>query len=168
MIFRDIARIFRIMCHMPAIITIVLIVLMTGGIGSLITSSGMKWYKGLNLPPWNPSGQMIGSVWTTIYILSGLSAYFFWHASLPDNWRTAIFLCFILNAVLNVLWCAVFFRWHAIGWAFAEALVLEASVLALILLLLPYSYVAAMLLIPYALWVLFASFLTFTVWQVNR
>lgn len=161
-------RMFDSMGTMPALITIILVVLMTGGIGSLLTAGGMKWYRSIDLPPFTPAGEFIGSVWTAIYVLTGISAYLFWYAALPDAWRTGILLCFVANAVLNVLWSAIFFRWHAIGWAFIEALFLEASVLLLIALLLPYSYVAAMLLVPYALWVLFASFLTFTIWQVNR
>lgn len=153
---------------MPAIISIVLVLLITAGLGSRITAKGMKWYKGIDLPPFTPPGEFIGSIWSAIYVLTGISAYIFWHTSLPDHWRTGIYIGFVANAILNVLWSAIFFRWHAIGWAFIEALFLEASVLLLIALLLPYSYVAAMLLVPYALWVLFASFLTFTIWQVNR
>jgi len=159
---------FGIIGGMPALITIILVVLITAGIGSVITSAGMKWYRSIDLPPFTPPGEFIGSIWSAIYLLTGVSAYIFWHTSLPDAWRTGIFLGFVANAILNVLWSAIFFRWHAIGWAFIEALFLEASVLLLIALLLPYSYVAALLLVPYALWVLFASFLTFTIWQVNK
>lgn len=153
---------------MPAIITIVLVILMTGGIGSLLTKGGMKWYRGIDLPPFTPPGEFIGSVWTVLYVLTGISAYLFWNAPMPEAWRIAVVMCFLLNALLNVCWSALFFRFHLIGWAFVEALFLEASVAILILLLIPYSFLAAMLLVPYALWVLFAAFLTFTVWQANR
>lgn len=151
-----------------AIIVIVLILLVVAGMGTKVTAEGMRWYRKLSLPPWTPPGAFIGSVWTLIYILSGISGFLFWYADVPDPWKAVIVVSFLANAALNVLWSIVFFRWHSIGGAFAESLVLELSVITLILLLLPFSYLAAMLLVPYSLWVLFASFLTFTVWQANR
>jgi len=156
----------EVMFH--AIIVIVLILLIVAGAGSWLTAGGMKWYRKLKLPPWTPPGQFIGSVWTVIYLLCGASGFMFWNAEVPQPWKWIIAAAFAVNALLNILWSAVFFRWHLIGWAFAEALALELSVIALILLLLPFSPTAAFLLVPYALWVLFASFLTFTVWQANR
>lgn len=151
-----------------AVIVIVLILLVVAGLGGKVTSEGMQWYRKLSLPPWTPPGAFIGSVWTVIYALCGVSAFLFWYADVPEPWRAAIVAAFLVNAALNVMWSVIFFGWHSIGGAFAEALLLEVSVVSLILLLLPFSYLAAMLLVPYALWVLFASFLTFTVWQANR
>lgn len=153
---------------LPSAIVIALVILAVAGVGSKVTADGMKWYGKLSLPPWTPPGSLIGSAWTAIYVLSGVSAFLFWNGGLPDAWRAVIVACFLLNAVLNVLWTVVFFRWHSVGGALVESLALEASVVALVLLLLPFNVLAALLLAPYALWVLFASFLTFTVWQVNR
>lgn len=150
------------------VIVIALVLILVAGLGSKVTAEGMKWYRTLSLPPWTPPGAFIGSVWTVIYVLAGSSAFLFWTTDASPEWRWIVAGCFALNAVLNVLWSAVFFRWHAIGWAFAEALLLELSVVSLIAVLLPFSFLSAMLLVPYALWVLFASFLTFTVWQANR
>lgn len=151
-----------------AIIVIVLVLLVVAGLGGKVTAEGMKWYRRLSVPPWTPPGAFIGSVWTLIYILSGASAFLFWYAEVPEPWKAVIVAAFLINAALNILWSVIFFAWHSIGGAFAESLVLELSVIALIFLLLPFSYLAAMLLVPYAAWVLFASFLTFTVWQANR
>jgi len=148
-----------------AVIVIVLVLLVVAGLGGKVTAEGMRWYRKLSLPPWTPPGAFIGSVWTLIYILSGISGFLFWYADVPAPWKAVIVVSFLVNAALNVLWSVVFFRWHSIGGAFAESLILEASVVSLIFLLLPFSYLAAMMLVPYAAWVLFASFLTFTVWQ---
>lgn len=151
-----------------AVIVIVLVLLVVAGLGGKVTAEGMRWYRKLSLPPWTPPGSFIGSVWTLIYILSGISGLLFWYADVPAPWKEVIVVSFLVNAALNVLWSVVFFRWHSIGGAFAESLILEASVVSLIFLLLPFSYLAAVMLVPYAAWVLFASFLTFTVWQANR
>lgn len=157
-----------IVSMLHAIIVIVLTLLVVAGTGSMVTADGMRWYKKLSLPPWTPPGALIGSAWTVIYALSGVAAFLFWQTEVPMPWRAIIVSAFLVNAALNVLWSVIFFQWHSIGGALVGALVLESSVVALILLLLPFSYLAAMLLVPYALWVLFACFLTFTVWQANR
>lgn len=138
-------------------------------LGSSLTASGMDWYRGINLPSWTPPGSVIGTVWTVIFILATISAI------LARNYPGAkhakriplIMAAFVLNAVLNVAWSWLFFRLHLIGWAVWEALLLEASVIALIILIRPVSVVAARLLIPYAAWVAFASFLTFMIWRLN-
>jgi len=78
-----------------------------------------------------------------------------------------IMAAFILNAMLNVGWSWLFFSLHLIGWAAWEAILLEASVIVLIVLIRPISRVAAGLLVPYAAWVAFATVLTFIIWQLN-
>ncbi len=148
-----------------AVIVIVLVLLVVAGLGGKVTAEGMRWYRKLSLPPWTPPGSFIGSVWTLMYVLSGMSALLFWYADVPAPWKEVIVAAFLFNAFLNILWSVIFFRWHSFGGALAGSLLLEASVMSLIFLLLPFSYLAAMLLVPYALWVLFASFLMFTVWQ---
>ena len=148
---------------------ILLIVFVTALSGSIIISNGLKWYRSLSLPPWTPTGRTLGIVWTLLYLLVAVSGALFWYWGNDASvaMRSFIIGMFLTNAALNVLWTAVFFRWHDIGGAVVQALCLELSILLLVGLLAPYSFLAALLLLPYACWVLFAFFLTFTVWQVN-
>jgi len=136
--------------------------------GSSLTSRGMSWYKNIKLPSWTPSGSTIGIVWTIIFILGAASALFVWNKGTVDNRLLWIAVLFGANAILNVLWSLIFFRLHFIGSSVIEAGLLALSVIGLIILIWPVSLVAALLLIPYAGWVCFATFLTFVVWNLNK
>ena len=151
-------------------IIIPLIAILTAGIGSLLTSGGMNWYKSINLPSWTPAGSIIGAVWTTIFILSAASALIVWNISSNTgqsrlSWIAGVF---IANAVLNIFWSYLFFNQHIIAPAIFEAGILGLSVIALIVLIWPISELAALLLFPYAGWVCFATYLTYSVWLLNR
>ncbi|MFH1766724.1 MAG: TspO/MBR family protein, partial [Patescibacteria group bacterium] len=143
------------------------IVILVSAIGGAITDGGMAWYDTIILPSFTPAGSVIGAVWTIIFALCIASAIIIWSIQPHDKSFRLIILLFLINAFLNVFWSALFFGWHLIGFAFVEAILLDLSVIALIILIWPKSRLSASLLIPYAFWVAFASFLTFTIWQLN-
>ncbi len=137
--------------------------------GSGLTKIGLAgWYQKLKLPAWTPSGAVIGAVWTTIFVLTAAAALIVWNQTGPKPQLGLIAAVFLLNAALNVFWSFLFFRQHwmlAAGW---EAAALDLSVIVLIVLCWPISRVAAGLLAPYAAWGAFATYLTFTVWRLNK
>jgi len=154
-------------------IIIPLITIITAGVGSWITSAGMDWYHKIKLPAFTPSGSFIGMVWTIIFILAAISALLVWNSRmvLPGSFymlKEGVMTLFILNAVLNVVWSLLFFNMHFIAAAAWEAGLLGLSVVALFILIWPISRLAAWLLAPYAAWVAFATYLTYTVWALNR
>lgn len=135
--------------------------------GSQFTNAGMDWYHTIQLPSWTPPGAVIGAIWTTIFFLTTISALMVWNRMPRDrrfSWTVALFA---LNAALNALWSYVFFVRHWMGVAIFEALALEVTVLLLIALVWHRSRIAASLLLPYAAWVLVASYLTYSVWLLN-
>jgi len=148
-------------------IIIPLVTFLTAAAGSLLTSGGMAWYKNINKPPWTPPGSVIGAVWTIIFILGTISALIAWNRLPLDNRFKWIVIIFILNAILNVLWSWLFFNQQQLGLAVFEAGLLGISVVVLIVLIWPLSAWSASLLIPYAAWVSFATFLTYKVWSLN-
>lgn len=148
-------------------ITIPLMTILVAGVGSWLTSSGMDWYGTINLPEWTPAGSVIGAVWTTIFILTTLSALIVWSRANRNRRFWWIIVIFLINAFLNVFWSFLFFSQHLIGPAIWEAGLLDASVIALIILIWPISRLASILLVPYAGWVAFATYLTYTVWLLN-
>ncbi len=148
----------------PNYIIIPLIVFLTAVIGSYFTGTGMDWYETINLPDWTPPGFIIGVVWTIIFILSAFSALIVWNKP-KKNWL--IILVFLINTGLNVFWSFLFFNQHLIGAAFFEAVLLNITVFILIFTIWPVSKLASLLLVPYALWTAFASFLTLFVWLIN-
>ncbi len=136
--------------------------------GSRLTSGGMDWYKTIKLPAWTPPGSVIGFVWTTIFILSTISALIVWNKFSRNKRFAWIIGLFLINAGLNVLWSFLFFNQHLIGWSVIEAGLLGLSVIGLIILIGPISRLAAWLLAPYAAWVSFATYLTYIIWTLNK
>lgn len=148
-------------------LVIPLFVLAIAWLGSFLTSRGMVWYQTLTLPVWTPSGGVIGAAWTIIFILSALAALIFWHKSPHNKQFREIAWLFVLNGVLNVFWSFVFFDQRLIGASILEMLALELTVIALIAIIWRTSKLASALLAPYALWVAFATYLAYAVWQLN-
>lgn len=144
-----------------------LITVLVASIGGLMTSRGMNWYETIHLPSWTPKGSFIGTVWTLLFVLATISALIVWNTAFRDNRFWLIVILFLANAVLNVFWSFLFFNQHLIGLAVFGAGLLGLSVVALILLVWPVSVLASVLLIPYALWVGFATYLTYAVWTLN-
>ncbi len=156
-----------IMSLKPNHIAIPLITTATISAGSWVTSAGMNWYKTINLPEFTPPGSFIGTVWTILFILATISALIVWN-KIAGKRKIIIGFAFILNALLNVGWSVLFFGLHLVGPAIYEAALLGVSVLVLMILVWRTSKTAAWLLAPYLAWVSFATFLTYTIWSLNR
>jgi len=148
-------------------VVIPMIALFVASIGSAITGVGMEWYHTINLPAWTPPGQLIGFIWTIIFILTAASALLTWNRFPRDRRFVWIVSFFVLNAFLNLFGSYLFFSLHTVAVAADEAALLCLSVLILIALTWKHSSLAALLLVPYALWSGFATYLTVTVWWLN-
>jgi benzodiazapine receptor len=134
--------------------------------GSLITRSGLAWYRTLRIPPWTPAAKIITGVWSILYVLTCVSAILAWDAS-PEQVRGQVVALYMVNAFLNVAFSYLFFARHQMGSATLEAVLLAVSVAVIMVQVFPASWIAALLLAPYFLWVLFASYLSFTVFRLN-
>jgi len=153
----------------PNYIVIPLVTVLVSVVGQSFTSAGLEsWYATLTLPSWTPPGGVIGAVWTTIFVLATASALILWNAPGAEKRRPVLASAFLANAALNVLWSWIFFVQHRLTLAGWEAILLDLSVIVLIVLAWPISRLAAMLLVPYAAWVAFASYLNFTIAGMNR
>lgn len=141
--------------------------LLAGIIGSLFTSSAIPtWYATLNKPSFNPPSWLFGPVWTLLYILMGISFYLIWTAKKSKYKSTAIKI-FIIQLILNALWSIIFFGAHWIFVAFIEIILMWIFILLSIIKFHKISKTASYLLIPYILWVSFATILTFAIWVLN-
>jgi len=137
-------------------------------IGGWLTNTGMDWYKTIKLPSFTPPGAIIGAVWTTIFILSAISALIVWNMALHNNRFWLIIGIFILNGIINVTWSLLFFNQHFLFTSIIDAAFIGVSVIALILLIWPLSRPASFLLFPYAGWVSFATYLNYLIWTLNK
>jgi tryptophan-rich sensory protein len=135
-------------------------------LGALMTDLG-PWYVGLRKPSWQPPDWLFGPAWTLIFGLCALSGYHAWRNAPNRGGRDGVIALFALNAFLNVLWSALFFRLRRPDWALPEAGLLWLSILLMIFALSRYSKTASALLLPYLAWVLFAAVLNWSVVQLN-
>ncbi|MFK7916291.1 MAG: TspO/MBR family protein [Pseudomonadales bacterium] len=136
-------------------------------VGGLATDVG-PWYRNLRKPSWNPPDWLFGPAWTLIYILIVWAAGSAWYATPEAQRLWLIVIPFAANAVLNALWSILFFTVKRPQWALFEVVLLWLSSVSLIPLVAGYSTLAAQLLVPYALWVTFASTLNLRIVQLNR
>ena len=129
---------------------------------------GNSWFDQLIKPSWNPPAYLFGPVWTTLYLLMGISLGIVWnHPASESNKRKAYFL-FALQLFLNFWWSILFFRFHSAAFALLDILLMLIVILLTILSFSTFSKVAAWLLVPYISWVSFASILNFAIWYLNR
>lgn len=141
---------------------------LAASIGALATTGSVdsEWFVELNKPTWNPPNWLFGPVWSLLYLMMAVAAWLVWKQSGLGKAKPA--LCwFGFHLVLNVLWSVLFFGLQQPGWAFLEIVALWLSIVVSIVLFYPHSKLAAGLLVPYFLWVTFASFLNFTIWSLN-
>jgi translocator protein len=141
--------------------------LLVGGIAGYATSSNISnWYTYLTKPSFNPPNYLFGPVWTTLYILMGISLFLIWKSSEGKNRSNSLTLFFI-QLLLNFAWSFIFFQFHQIGAAFIEIILLWVSILLMIRAFYRTVKLAAYLQIPYLLWVSFATLLNGSIWYLN-
>jgi tryptophan-rich sensory protein len=140
-----------------------------GIIGSIFTAPNIPtWYAALNKPSFTPPGGLIGSVWTVLYILMGIAAYLIAIKGIGQPAVKAALGLFLSQLILNAFWSSIFFGWHQPLWALVEIVLLWLLILLTIIKFFSLSPAAGLLLLPYILWVSFASFLNLTLWLMNR
>lgn len=124
------------------------------------------WYQTLVRPTFAPPNWIFAPVWSMLYLLMAVAV---WRVALlpSSTLRTAALALFCLQLLLNLCWSCIFFHWHQIGMAFVEVLLLWASIAATTLLFARLLPLAAWLMVPYLLWVSFASLLNFAYWRLN-
>jgi tryptophan-rich sensory protein len=137
------------------------------GTGAALTSL-TPWYHALRKPSWQPPDWMFGPAWSVILTLASVSAYLGWRDAATTDQRTLVVLLFLANGVLNILWSPLFFRWRRPDLALAEVPFLWLSILVPIIALAPMSRWASLLLVPYLLWVSFATVLNVAIVRLNR
>lgn len=124
------------------------------------------WYEGLNKPAFNPPSWLFGPVWFVLYLAMGTAAWMVWRKSGFRGAALALGL-YMCQLVLNAAWTPVFFGLKQPGAAFAVIVAMWVAIALTIVAFWKHRRVAAGLLVPYLLWVSFASVLNFSLWQMN-
>jgi len=139
-----------------------------GFIGAVFTSSAIPtWYDSLKKPPFSPPNWIFGPVWIILYTLMGISAYLVWRQGINDSQVKTALIIFGVQLFLNALWSPIFFGFRALFAGLIVIIIMWIAILLTILAFLKISTVAAVLLIPYILWVSFATILNFSLWALQ-
>jgi len=156
--------------NLPALTLFVLLALGAGALGAVfspgISASATQWYAGLAKPGWLPPQNWFAPVWVGLYVLMGIAAWLIWRERYHRGRTTAI-AAYAVQLLLNALWLPLFFGlknidaglfdivalWLAIGWTLREFARVRIA--------------AAVILVPYFLWVSFATAINLGIWKLN-
>ena len=145
----------------------VLIPLIIGFLGSFFTASSVdSWFTTINKPSFNPPGWIFAPVWTTIYILIGLSFYLVWRNNFGEA-RKKVISVYFMQLLFNLLWSVLFFGLKSPLLGLIDIIILLILIIANTIIFYKISKTAGYLLIPYLLWVSFASILNFSIFLLN-
>lgn len=145
----------------------ILIPLIIGFAGSFFTASSVdSWYATINKPSFNPPGWIFAPVWTTLYILIGLSFYLVWRNNFGEA-RKKVISIYFMQLIFNLLWSVLFFGLKSPLLGFIDIILLLIFIIANTIIFYKISKTAGYLLIPYLLWVSFASILNFSIFLLN-
>jgi len=122
-----------------------------------------QWYPALSKPSWTPPAWAFGPVWTLLYPTMAVAG---WRAWREPGGRGASLL-YLVQLALNAAWPWLFFRSRRLDWAFGDAAILVVALLATILAFRRQHRGAALLLLPYLGWSVFAAALTFALLRQN-
>ena len=153
--------------HTIKLIISVLLPLSVGAIAGMFTSQAVPiWYASLNRPSFSPPNWVFGPVWTTLYILLGISFFLIWKEE-ASKVRDLAIKVFLIQMLLNFAWSFLFFYFNLIGAALIEIILLWISIAAMIYLFYKIKPFAAYMNIPYLLWVSFATILNAGYYLLN-
>ncbi|MDF1608140.1 tryptophan-rich sensory protein [Hoeflea sp. YIM 152468] len=145
---------------MSAIIIAVL-VLATASSGAFFKPGA--WYQQLRRPSWTPPNWAFPVVWSILYIAIGISGWLVWQTAGAG----IIMALWLLQLILNGAWSWLFFGRHRMDLAFIDVCLLLLTILAYIAFASMVLPLAALLFVPYAVWVATAAALNHAVWRLN-
>ena len=145
----------------------ILLTLAVGGVGGFLTSLGMDSFDALTKPPLTPPSFLFPIVWTVLFILMGVGAARIYLTE-PTAARNRALIVYVVQLAVNFLWSVIFFNLQAYGFAFFWLILLWVLILTMIYLFCKVDKPAALIQIPYAIWVTFAGYLNLMIWLMNR
>jgi translocator protein len=153
-----------------SLIIIPVVIIATAVIGSRYVKQGIDdgWYKHLHKPEWTPKGSLIGSIWTFIYVVTGLAVAWYWNVPAFTWFHYIVGAILLYNAYLNATWNRIFFVEHDIPKALKWMKRLNATTVLATVIILFFSPIAAFLMLPYIIWVYIATRLTKEILQMNE
>lgn len=147
----------------PKLIMSIFLAQSAGAVGTIFTVSSIPtWYALLNKPSFSPPNWVFAPVWTILYTLIGISLYIIWTKS-----KKGVPTIFWLHLLLNAVWSPIFFGLKNLGLAFFVIVLMVMSLVIVIKRFKAIDKIAGYLLIPYLLWISFATILNLSIWRLN-
>ncbi|MEM2882725.1 MAG: TspO/MBR family protein [Candidatus Bathyarchaeia archaeon] len=141
---------------------------MAGVVGSLFTAPAIPtWYAGLRKPDMAPPNWVFAPVWTALYLLMGASLFLVWNAGLDKRPVRRSIILFGIQLAMNAIWSYLFFGLRSPLLGLVWIVALWVSIALTIASFSKVSRAAASLLIPYLIWVTFASYLNYQILILN-
>ncbi|OOG70490.1 TspO/MBR family protein [Algoriphagus sp. A40] len=137
-----------------------------GGLGAFFTITAIQsWYSTLNKPSWNPPNWLFGPTWTLLYILMGIACYLIWKSDYPQ--KKALLKLYFIQLILNALWSPAFFGMQSPIFGLLVIGPLWVAIVFCIIQFKKFSPLASGLMVPYLLWVTFATALNTAILVLN-
>ena len=144
-----------------ALVSFVVAVVLIASTGAIFKPGA--WYEGLAKPSWTPPDWAFPVVWSVLYIFIAGAGWLVWREA---GWSLALGV-WTLQLLLNGAWSWLFFGLRRMDLAFVDVALLWLCIAAFIMLAWPMSTIAALLFLPYLVWVSVAAALNLTVWRMN-
>lgn len=136
--------------------------------GLLASANKNEWFDNLIKPTWNPPGYLFAPVWTTLYLLMGISLALIWKNKASESSKRNAYVLFAIQLFLNFWWSIFFFQFHSPALALVDIVLMVITILLTIFSFSSFSKLASWLLVPYISWVSFATILNFSIWYLNH
>ncbi|BBZ22934.1 TspO/MBR family protein [Mycolicibacter hiberniae] len=151
--------------HLGALVISLVLVGAVSALGGISSAGATAKYGTLAQPSWAPPSHLFGPVWTVLYVLMAVAAWLVWRTD--PRWSNPAIAVYGVQLALNLAWSPLFFGLGWRGLALVDILVLDIAVAITIALFWKAHRTAAVLLLPYFGWILFATALNYSVWSLN-
>lgn len=150
--------------NLVSFLVLMLLPVATGFLSYYVTKNNMMIYDTIIKPPLSPPAWLFSVVWTVLYVLMGVSSYLVYQ----NAKRIGPLFIYFLSLFANFFWSIAFFNWREFGFSFVWLVLLWVLILFTIIDYAKVSKPAAILQIPYLLWVTFAGYLNLAIWVLNK
>ncbi len=141
--------------------------LIVGGISAFITRGSQDTYANFNNPPLAPPSWLFPIVWSILYVLMGVSLYLVWNSKADYESKKGAIVFWVLQLAFNFIWSPIFFIWQNFFLAFIVLVLIFVFALITVIKFYNISKPAALLQIPYLIWLVFAGYLNLGVYLLN-
>lgn len=150
------------------LITSVVACELVGILGAIFTTSAIPtWYATINKPFFSPPNWVFGPVWTSLYLLMGISLYLIWAKGLKKKSVKSAVNLFIAQLTLNFIWSPAFFGLKSPLFGLIVITFLWCFIVMTMKKFYPLSKMSFYLLVPYLFWVSFATILNASIFLLN-